>query len=107
MYGLFPTHLRGANKKINKKILKKSFLLIFLLAPMNVQWQLSERGNMSLFINFFKFRVNRRTDTRIYWKCSTEGCLVKAVTENEDLIAYSNNFQHDHVLMQIFSSGTN
>ncbi|KCZ81722.1 hypothetical protein H312_00901 [Anncaliia algerae PRA339] len=55
---------------------------------MNIEWLISERNRRNLYNNFYKFRINRRSDVRIYWKCSTSGRRNAAVFENNVLVLF-------------------
>ncbi|KCZ79886.1 hypothetical protein H312_02714 [Anncaliia algerae PRA339] len=63
---------------------------------MIIEWLISEQNQRNLYINFYKFRINRRSDVRTYWKCSTSGCRKAAVFENDVLVLFDDVLEHNH-----------
>lgn len=64
-------------------------------AQINVKFITNRRGGRNLAFNGYIYRVNRRTDNKIFWRCTTSGCSASISTENDIPTGFGRQ-QHTH-----------
>ncbi|XP_045026925.1 histone-lysine N-methyltransferase EZH2 isoform X2 [Daphnia magna] len=55
------------------------------MAPREVKFTKNRIGGVTLFIDGFKYRINRRSGNTVYWRCFHRWCHANAVVENGKL----------------------
>eukprot|EP00105_Crassostrea_gigas_P023383 XP_011443190.1 PREDICTED: uncharacterized protein LOC105339364 [Crassostrea gigas] len=64
-------------------------------AQINVKFITNKRGGRNLAFNGYIYRVNQRTENKIFWKCTSSGCSASISTENDIPTGFGRQ-QHTH-----------
>lgn len=55
---------------------------IMATAQVNVKFITNRRGGQNLAFHGYIYRIHRRTDTKLFWRCTATECSAKLSTEN-------------------------